>query len=208
MARVRTIILMILLAMFAVYASAQPQIANATRTRQPQLLKQRALSEPLLLNARDLARTDAQDRLIREIRHELVTLPYYDVFDWLEGEVRPDGTVVLRGEVVRPSTKKEAEERVKKIEGVERVVNEIDVLPPSPNDDRIRLAIYRALFGGDSPLFRYAHRAVPPIHIIVKNGRVWLKGVVATPLEKQVAYTKASTIPGVFSVINELRVES
>jgi hyperosmotically inducible protein len=147
------------------------------------------------------------ERLIREIRHELVTLPYYDVFDWLEGEVRPDGTVVLRGEVVRPSTKEEAEARVKKIEGVERVVNEIEVLPVSPNDDRIRLAIYRALFNWDSPLFRYAHRSVPPIHIIVKNGRVTLKGVVSSEQESQIAYMKARSVPGVFDVKNELRVE-
>jgi hyperosmotically inducible protein len=146
--------------------------------------------------------------LIKEIRHELVTLPYYGLFDWLEGEVRPDGTLVLRGEVIRPSTKKDAEARVKNIEGVERVVNEIDVLPVSPNDNRIRLAIYRALFNANSPLFRYAQRAVPPIHIIVKNGRATLKGVVATQLESQLAYTKARTVSGVFEVKNELRVEA
>ena len=147
------------------------------------------------------------DRLVRRVRHELVTLPYYDVFDWLEGEVRADGTVVLRGEVVRPSTKSEAEARVKKIEGVERVINEIEVLPTSINDDRLRIALYRALFNWDSPLFRYAHRAVPPIHIIVKNGRVTLKGVVATEQEKQLAYMKARSAPGVFEVRNELQVE-
>jgi hyperosmotically inducible protein len=134
-------------------------------------------------------------------------LPYYDVFDWLEGQVRPDGTVVLRGAVTRPATKKEAEERVKKIEGVTQVVNEIDVLPPSPMDDKIRVAVYRALFNGDSPLFRYAHRSQPPIHIVVKNGRVWLKGVVATEMEKQLAYTKARSVPGTFDVVNELQVE-
>ena len=146
--------------------------------------------------------------LIKEIRHELVTLPYYGLFDWLEGEVRPDGTLVLRGEVVRPSTKKDAESRVKDIEGVESVVNEIEVLPLSPGDDRIRAAIYRALFNGNSPLFRYATRAVPPIHIIVKGGRVALKGVVATRQESQIAFIKARSVSGVFEVKNELRVES
>jgi hyperosmotically inducible periplasmic protein len=150
----------------------------------------------------------AQSALLREIRHELVTLPYYDVFDWLEGEVRPDGTVVLRGEVVRPSTRSEAEARIKKIEGVTRVINEIEVLPVSPNDDRLRRALYRALFNANSPLFRYAHRAVPPIHIIVKNGRATLKGVVATPQERQLAYIKARSVPGLFEVRNELQVES
>jgi hyperosmotically inducible protein len=146
--------------------------------------------------------------LIKEIRHELVTLPYYGLFDWLEGEVRPDGTLILRGEVVRASTKKDAESRVKDVEGVESVLNEIEVLPLSPGDDRIRAAIYRALFNGNSPLFRYATRAVPPIHIIVKSGRVALKGVVATQQESQIAFIKARSVSGVFEVKNELRVES
>jgi hyperosmotically inducible protein len=146
--------------------------------------------------------------LIKEIRHELVTLPYYGLFDWLEGEMRPDGTLILRGEVVRPRTRKDAESRVKDIEGVDKVVNEIEVLPLSPSDDRIRAAIYRALFNANSPLFRYATRAVPPIHIIVKNGRVALKGVVATQQESQIAFMKARSVPGVFEVKNELRVES
>lgn len=153
------------------------------------------------------AMTPPQGRVMREIRHELVTLPYYGVFDWLEGEVRPDGTVVLRGEVTRPTTKKEAEARLKSIEGIDRVVNEIDVLPPSPQDDRLRVAIYRALFNWDSPLFRYATQSVPPIHIIVKNGRATLKGVVATAQDRQLAEIKAKSVPGLFDVRNELAVE-
>ena len=147
-------------------------------------------------------------RLMREVRHELVTLPFYDVFDWLEGEVRADGTVVLRGQVVRPTTKSDAEARVRDIEKVARVVNDIEVLPVSPNDDQLRTALYRAIYNFDSPLFRYAVRAVPPIHIIVKNGRATLKGVVATAQESQLAYTAARGVPGVFEVTNELRVES
>jgi len=146
-------------------------------------------------------------RIANEVRHELLMLPYYDVFDWLEGEVRPDGTVVLRGQVVRPTTRKDAEKRVKDIEGVERVVNEIETLPVSPNDDRIRLAVYRAIFSSNSPLFRYAMRSVPPIHIIVKNGRVWLKGVVATEGDKNIANIRARGVPGVFAVTNELVAE-
>jgi hyperosmotically inducible protein len=136
-----------------------------------------------------------------------VTLPYYDVFDWLEGEVRPDGTVVLRGQVVRPTTRKEAEVRVRDIEGVEQVVNEIEVLPASPGDDRLRFALYRAIFGMNSPLFRYATRSVPPIHIIVNRGRATLKGVVATEGDKTIAYTRARGVPGLFDVKNELLVE-
>jgi hyperosmotically inducible periplasmic protein len=149
----------------------------------------------------------SQAGILREIRHELVTIPLYDVFDWLEGEVRPDGTVVLRGEVVHATIKSEAEARVKRIEGVNRVINEIEVLPPSPNDDRLRIALYRALFNWDSPLFRYAHQAVPPIHIIVKNGRATLKGVIATQQDAQLAYMKARSVSGLFDVKNELRVE-
>src|SRR2546425_6916073 len=101
------------------------------------------------------ARVQVDARLVKRIRHELATLPYYGVFDWLQFEVRPDNTVVLRGQVVRPSTKSEAEARVKNIDGVSRVTNEIQVLPPSPQDDRLRVALYRALYNFDSPLFRY-----------------------------------------------------
>jgi hyperosmotically inducible periplasmic protein len=146
-------------------------------------------------------------RLVRQVRNELVTLPYYGVFDWLEGEVKGDGTVILRGQVVRPTTKSDAEGRVKDIEGVERVVNEIEVLPLSPNDDRIRLAVYRALFNYNSPLFRYATQAVPPIHIIVRNGRVTLKGVVASKNDSNLANIRARGVPGVFEVTNQLQVE-
>jgi BON domain-containing protein len=174
------------------------------RTRQITLI---LLSVALAAQVSIQAKATPQGRVIREIRHELVTLPYYGVFDWLEGEVRPDGTVVLRGEVVRPSTKKEAEARLKGIEGVDRVINEIEVLPVSPNDDRLRVALYRALFNWNSPLFRYATQAVPPIHIIVKNGRATLKGVVATQQDKQLAYMKARSVPGLFDVKNELQVE-
>ncbi|MGH9968524.1 MAG: BON domain-containing protein [Pyrinomonadaceae bacterium] len=150
----------------------------------------------------------ASAHIIREVRHELVTLPYYGVFDWLEFEVRPDSTVVLRGQVVRPTTKSDAGARVSKIDGVSRVINEIEVLPVSPNDDRLRLAIYRAIYNWNSPLFRYATQAVPPIHIIVNRGRAVLKGVVATKADAQLAYMRARGVPGLFDVKNELQVES
>lgn len=151
-------------------------------------------------------RTNA--RLIEEIRSRLVTLPFYDVFDWLEGEVNADGTVVtLRGQVVRPTTRTGAENRVRDIEGVVRVNNEIETLPVSPNDDRLRVALYRAIYGFESPLFRYATRAVPPIHIIVSRGRAILKGVVATESDRTLAYTFARSVPGLFEVTNELQVE-
>ncbi len=148
----------------------------------------------------------ATDRLQNEIRKELVTLPFYSVFDNFEYKLSSDGTVTLLGQVHRPTLKSSAENVVKRIEGVTKVVNEIEVLPVSSMDDRIRLATYRAIYG-HTALQTLAIRAVPPIHIIVKNGNVTLEGVVATKLEKQVAGAQANQVSGVFSVTNNLRVE-
>lgn len=147
------------------------------------------------------------NRLVKEIRHELLTLPWYGMFDWLEGNVAPDGQVTLRGWVVRPTTKSDAEARVKDIEGVSGVTSEIKVLPVSPNDDRIRRGIFYALFRNNSPLFRYALGANPSIHIIVSNGNVILKGLVNSESDKNFANIKARGVSGVFSVKNELEVE-
>jgi hyperosmotically inducible protein len=144
--------------------------------------------------------------IAREVRHELVTLPWYSVFDNLAYRVDPDGTVTLMGQVVRPTLKDDAERAIKRIPGVTRVKNEIEVLPLSPDDDRIRMAEFRAIYG-DPALSRYALGAVPPIHIIVKNGHVTLEGVVANPMDKQIAGIRANEVPGVFSVANDLRVE-
>jgi len=151
--------------------------------------------------ARDLA------YLTKEIRKELVTLPFFGVFDWLEGNVQADGTVHLRGQVTRPTLKKDAQRRVEKVEGVDRVINQIEVLPLSPNDDRLRRAVFRELFNSNSPLFRYGQQAVPPIHIIVNRGRLTLKGVVANKGDSDLANIKANGVPGLFEVKNELRVE-
>jgi hyperosmotically inducible protein len=147
----------------------------------------------------------ATERIVREVRHELVMLPYYGVFDNLEYKV--DGyNVTLMGQVARPTLKSDAENVVKKIEGVEQVKNEIEVLPVSPNDDRIRRAVYRAIYG-HTVLNRYALQAVPPIHIIVNNGNLTLVGVVASEGDKNIAGIQANSVSGVFSVKNELRVE-
>lgn len=146
-------------------------------------------------------------RLIREVRHELATLPYYGVFDWLEFEVQPDNSIVLRGQVVRPTTKSDAEGRVKDIEGVSKVTNQIEVLPLSPSDDRLRIALYRQIYGFNSPLFRYATQSIPPIHLIVKSGHATLKGIVANKGDATQAYVRARGVPGLFSVKNELVVE-
>ncbi|MCC6862822.1 MAG: BON domain-containing protein [Bryobacterales bacterium] len=146
-----------------------------------------------------------RNRLEREIRHELVMLPYYGVFDNLAFRVE-GSKVILLGQVTRPTLKSSAERVVRDIEGVERVDNNIEVLPLSPGDDRIRLATYRAIYG-HTALNRYALQAVPPIHIIVNNGNVTLEGVVANEADKNIALMQARGVPGVFSVNENLRVE-
>lgn len=144
--------------------------------------------------------------LNKEVRHELVMLPYYTLFDWLQFEVKPDDSVVLMGQVTKPTLKSDAENVVKRIEGVTKVVNQIEVLPLSPNDDRIRRAVYGALFSSNSPLFRYGLGAVPPIHILVKNGNVTLKGIVDNQGDSNIANIRVNGVSGVFSVKNELAV--
>lgn len=145
------------------------------------------------------------DTLQDKVRHELVTLPYLTLFDDLS--YRVDGsTVSLFGEVVDPVLKSDAVNVVKRIEGVTAVNDQIEVLPLSPMDNGIRWREYRAIYGY-APLQRYALGVIPAIHIIVDNGHVTLKGVVATPMDKQLAYTRANAVPGVFSVTNDLQVE-
>jgi len=170
--------------------AARPQTSNPPQEKQPRVL-------------RDPER--ARQRIIREVRHELVLLPWYSVFDNLAYKVEGD-RVTLLGQVVRPVLKSDAEAVVKRIEGVAKVVNNIEVLPLSPNDDRIRRAVYRAIYG-NSVLERYALQAVPPIHIIVKGGHVTLVGVVANQADKNVAEIQAKSVSGVFSVDSKLTVE-
>jgi len=147
------------------------------------------------------------DYLVKEIRKELVTLPFFGVFDWLEGKVEPDGTVLLAGQVTRPTLKKDAQRRVEKVEGVERVINQIEVLPLSPNDDRLRRAVFRELFNFNSPLFRYGQQPIPSIHIIVSRGKLVLKGVVANKGDSDIANIRARGVPGLFEVRNDLKIE-
>jgi osmotically-inducible protein OsmY len=144
-------------------------------------------------------------RIAHEVRHELIMLPYYGIFDNLEFKV-DGGTVTLLGQVTRPTLKSDAASVVKGVEGVEKVVNDIEVLPLSSADDRIRIAEYRAIYGQPA-LNRYALWAVPPIHIIVKNGNVTLVGAVASEGDKNIAGIQANGVSGVFSVTNHLRVE-
>lgn len=145
-----------------------------------------------------------QHRTMDKVRKELVTLPYYGVFDNLEYRF-DGGTVTLYGQVVRPSTRQDAARRVARIEGVDRVINNIDVLPLSGFDDSIRAREYRAIFRAGS-LYRYAMGANPSIHIVVNGGRVTLEGVVSSQMDSQLAYMAARGVPGVFAVTNNLRV--
>lgn len=146
-------------------------------------------------------------RLVREVRHQLLMLPYYSVFDDIAFRV-DGGTVTLLGKVMRPSLKSDAEHVVKQIEGVDRVVNDIEVLPPSPMDDQIRMAEYRAIYGDPVLGTRYGYRAIPPIHIIVENGHVTLEGVVANEADKNLINIRANSVPNVFSVTNNLQSEA
>jgi len=148
----------------------------------------------------------SQVRIEKEVRHEILMLSYVEVFDNIE--FRVDGrNVTLVGHVTKPTLKTVAQNVVEDIEGVENVINEIEVLPLSPNDGRLRMALYRAIYGFPS-LQRYAMPVVKPIRIIVKNGNVTLEGVVDNETDKNVVNLRAHGVPGVFSVTNNLRASS
>jgi hyperosmotically inducible protein len=146
----------------------------------------------------------SEARIQKEVRHELLMLPYFGVFDYIAFQVKGD-TVTLLGDVTRPTLKSDAENVVKHIEGVQRVINNIEVLPPSPMDDQLRLVLYRAIYGYP-PLEKYALGVQKAIRIIVKNGRVTLEGVVDSETDKNLVTVRANSVPGVFSVTNNLRV--
>jgi hyperosmotically inducible periplasmic protein len=142
--------------------------------------------------------------LVKEVRHQLVLLPYYSVFDNLAFKIE-GSKVTLIGQVVRPSLKSDAEAVVKKVDGVTSVQNDIEVLPTSPMDDGLRRALYRAIYSA-SGLSRYSYSAVPSIHIIVKSGNVTLEGVVDSGADKNLAGLRANGVSNVFSVTNNLKV--
>ena len=155
---------------------------------------------------RDQVSSRSQERITKEVRHELLMLPWFGVFDNIAFKV--DGNAVtLLGQVVRPSLKSDAENAVKHIEGVDKVDNQIEVLPTSPMDDRLRLELYRAIYGYPA-LEKYALGVQKPIRIIVKNGRVALEGVVDNEADKNLAGMRANGVPGIFSVANNLQVVS
>ena len=174
----------------------------------PMILFAALLAFSILSSAQDAQRSEpsahAQERIVREVRHELLMLPYYGVFDNIAYKV--DGyNVTLLGQVVWPALKSDAENAVKRIEGVEKVDNQIEVLPPSPMDDRLRRRLFRAIYGYPA-LEKYALGVQKPIRIIVKNGHVKLEGVVDSDGDKNLAGMRANNVPGIFSVDNNLQV--
>lgn len=171
------------------------------------LLRNATLTAAALLFAAAPAFADNSSKPLAErVRHELVMLPYYNIFDNLAFRVdQSTGTVYLNGEVTDPVLKSDAGNVVKHIEGVTQVVNDIHVLPLSPFDNRIRFAEYRSIYGYPA-LNRYALGALPSIHIIVDNGRVKLVGVVDNQADKNMAGIRANSVPGVFAVENDLIV--
>jgi osmotically-inducible protein OsmY len=156
-------------------------------------------------SANRMGGASGQDRITREVRHELVMLPYYGVFDNLAFTVN-GGNVTLLGQVTRPTLKSDAENAVKHIEGVTRVDDKIEVLPLSDMDWQTRRAEFRTIYS-DPSFTKYAYQAIPPIHIVVENGHVTLVGVVDSETDKNLAGIRANQVPGVFSVTNNLVVE-
>jgi hyperosmotically inducible periplasmic protein len=161
-----------------------------------------AVSLPAQTPAEAAAR--AQERIIKEVRHELLMLPYYNVFDNISYKVEGNN-VILMGQVTQPVLKSDAGNVVKRIEGVEKVDNQIEVLPVSGIDDRLRLQLFRAIYGYPA-LRKYDLGTIKPIRIIVKNGNVTLEGVVDNDTDKNLAYIRANGVHGVFSVTNNLQV--
>jgi len=151
-----------------------------------------------------VAASPAQARIQKEVRHELLMLPYFSVFDNIEFQVNGD-TVTLIGDVTQPVLKSDSENVVKHIEGVGQVVNKINVLPPAPMDSQSRVALYRAIYGYPA-LEKYAMGVQKPIRIIVNMGKVTLEGVVDNQADKDMVGLRANTVPGIFSVTNNLQV--
>src|ERR1700726_2273341 len=165
------------------------------------------LTSAVIISASASARsqeTKSGQNIVREVRHQLLLLPYYSVFDNLAFKVDGDH-VTLEGQVTNPTLKHDAEAAVKSIESISGVTNNLEVLPPSPMDDQLRHALYRAIYG-DPTLSKYSWSSVASIHIIVKNGNVTLVGVVDNEADKNLVNLRVNAVPNVFSVKNELVV--
>lgn len=146
----------------------------------------------------------AQERITKEVRHQILMLPDFGAFDNIAFKLN-GYDVILYGQVVQPILKDDAAKVIRKIEGVERVENHIEVLPTSGNDDRLRRDLFIAIYRY-GPLQHYGVGSNRPIRIIVNHGNVTLEGVVDRQADKNMAYIRANGVPGVFSVKNNLVV--
>jgi hyperosmotically inducible protein len=187
------------------------ELATKETKRRKTMNKRRAgmiLSAALIAAQFGFAGSEPQEgtRIEQQVRRELVTLPYYNLFDSFSFRVDGD-TAILMGKVTRPTLKSDAEKAVQKVEGIKTVSNQIEVLPLSSNDDGLRVSLFRAIYG-HSALQTLAIRAVPPIHILVEHGNVTLEGAVGNSMQKTIAGVQANTVPGVFSVVNNLLVDN
>jgi hyperosmotically inducible protein len=182
-----------------------------TKTWLPSLIAMLLLGAPLPAQQKNhndafIRGSTSDGRIMQEVRHQLVMLPYYTIFDDLAFQVS-GGTVTLLGDVTNPVLKSDAENVVKRLEGVTQVVNRVNVLPLSDFDWQIRRAEFRAIYGSPQIGDRYGNQALPSIHIIVSNGHVKLEGVVANQGDKDFINVRANSVPNVFSVENDLQVE-
>ncbi len=190
------VLIVMSLVVFGSGQSAQPPVSSEP------VPGQNAAAQPAAGDETMSAETQA--KLVNGIRRAIIMLPYYGVFDNLGFRLQ-GRTVTLEGQVVRSSLKPDAERAVKKVEGVEKVINNIDVLPPGPLDQQLRTQVYQAIYQY-GPLFKYANMPNPPIHIIVRNANVTLVGVVDTETDKGLVSMRAKQVPDALNVTNDLRV--
>ena len=162
------------------------------------------LAVSLFASAADNNNVGSAEQIQREVRHELNMLPYVTAFDYMAFKI--DGrNVTLLGQVSKPTLKSEAENVVKRIEGVEHVDNQIEVLPPSSQDDRLRIRLFHAIYGFPG-MQKYELGNLKPIRILVRSGKVTLAGVVDSETDKNIAGVRANSVSGIFSVDNQLQV--
>ena len=195
-AAVATVVLGAMMVAPAAAASSSPAQSNQAAPQQDGSAQNQVQSQPLS--------PQAEAALAKKVVHAILMLPYYGVFDSIGFQVQ-GRTVILTGQVLRSSLKPDAQNAVKKIEGVEKVVNNIEVLPVGSIDMRIREQVRQAIYGY-GPFLKYANQPIPPIRIIVKNARVTLEGVVDNETDKGQATMRANQVPNVLSVTNDLRV--
>ena len=197
MTRAYSVAIAVMLAMaWTVAAGAQAQQPPASNSN---------LSTAQSQSSDQAVSPEVQAKLVQGIRHAILMQPYYTVFDNL-GYTLEGRTVILTGQVLNPTLPKDVQSAVKKVEGVDKVVNKIEVLPPSPMDAQIRQQVQQKIYGGFGPLFKYANMPNPPIRIIVKNARVTLYGVVDNETDKNLCTQRVNQIFSVLSVTNNLAV--